>query len=276
MIAYPDSNERTHCARVGLALLLLAAFVPGILGEPVAGHSSRQRSLAIPPSVVSSERLDNRSVNQRFRAARVSKRYTGHNTSFEEDRRPLTPARYAWRNFGFAASFQAGGTVWFTREEGPQARLTFPGAALTAEPRGEGASVQKALYYVGPAENWRSASHFERVRYPHIYPGIDLVFIANSGQLEYNFEVSPHADPSVIRMHYENARAGLDGEGNLRVDFAGTTILQRRPRAFQRDGMRRRAIACRYRLEETGDVTLGMASYDRNSPLIVDPVLIFS
>jgi hypothetical protein len=228
---------------LGLAMLLLAAFVPTILGEPVSGRSLR--SLAISPS-------------------------------FEEDRRPLAPARYAWRNLGFVASFQAGGSVLLSGADGPAARLTFPGSALTSEPRGEAASVQKALYYVGPSGNWRSASHFERVRYPQIYPGIDLVFITNSGQLEYNFEVSPHADPSVIRMHYENARAGLDGEGNLRVDFAGTTILQRRPQAFQRDGMRMRAIACNYRLEETGDVTLRTASYDRNSPLVVDPVLIFS
>src|SRR5260370_36884359 len=132
MIRYPDSNERTLRAHVGLALLLLAAFLPASMGEPVTGRLLRQRSLAIPPSVVSSERLDNRSQNRRFRAARVSKRYTGHNTSFEEDRRPLAPVRYAWRNSGFVASFQAGGTVWFTSQEGPPARLTFPGAALTA------------------------------------------------------------------------------------------------------------------------------------------------
>ena len=106
MIRYPDSNKRTLRAHVGLALLLLAAFLPASMGEPVTGRSLR--SLVIAPS-------------------------------FEEDPQPLAPVRYAWRTSGFVASLQAGGTVWFTSQEGPSARLTFPGAALTSEPRGEGA-----------------------------------------------------------------------------------------------------------------------------------------
>ena len=196
--------------------------------------------------------------------------------SFEEDQRPLAAARYAWRNSGFVASFQAGGTVLFTSPEGAPARLTFPGAASTAEPRGEGPSLPRALYYLGPAANWRSASRFQRIRYPQIYPGIDLVFLTHSGQLEYNFEIAAHADPGVLRMHYDNASVALDGQGNLRIDRGGTTILQRRPQAFQSQGGHRRAIACHYRLAETGEVTLQTARYDRNAALIVDPVLVFS
>ena len=71
---------------LGLAMLLLATFVPAIMGEPV---SRSLRSLAISPS-------------------------------FEEEQRPLAPARYSWLNSGFTASFQAGGTVLFTSEGGPQ------------------------------------------------------------------------------------------------------------------------------------------------------------
>src|SRR5712691_11206845 len=100
---------------LGLAMTSLATFVPAIMGEPVTGRSLR--SLATSPS-------------------------------FEEDQRPLAPARYSWRNSRFTASFQAGGTVLLTSVDGPQARLTFPGAAITAEPRGEGPTLQKALYYV--------------------------------------------------------------------------------------------------------------------------------
>ena len=53
---------------LGLAALLLASFLPAVLGEPVATRSLRQRNLAASPS-------------------------------FEEDRRPLAPAHYSWRTF---------------------------------------------------------------------------------------------------------------------------------------------------------------------------------
>src|ERR1700686_1535375 len=230
----PVRSNRRRFFCLGLATLFSGSFLPAIMGEPAAGGALRQRNLVTPPS-------------------------------FEEDQRPLAPARYSWRNSGFVASFEAGGSVLLSSTEGAPARLTFPGAASRSEPRGEGWTVEQGLYYIGPAENWRSASHFERVRYAQIYPGIDLVFLTNSGRLEYNFEISAHADPGVIRMHYENARVGLDGEGNLQVDMAGTRILQRRPQAFQSNGGRRRSIACNYQLEEAGEVTLRMASYDRNS-----------
>src|ERR1700730_4772769 len=108
--------------------------------------------------------------------------------TFEENRQPLAPPHYSWRNSSIQASLEAGGTVLFRSMDGRTARLTFPGAAITAEPRGEGPTVQKALYYIGPAKNWRSAPHFDRVRYAQVYPGIDLVFVTSSSQLEYNFE----------------------------------------------------------------------------------------
>src|ERR1700680_1553144 len=97
MISYTEPNERLHCyARVGLALLLLATFLPAILGGPFASGSLRQRSPAAAPS-------------------------------FEEDQRPLAAARYAWRNSGFTASFQAGGTVLFSSVDGPPGPPHLPG-----------------------------------------------------------------------------------------------------------------------------------------------------
>ncbi len=48
-------------------------------------------------------------------------------------------------------------------------------------------------YFLGndPAM-WRTnVPHYQRVRYPQVYPGIDLVYYGNPRQLEYDFIVAP-------------------------------------------------------------------------------------
>ena len=55
----------------------------------------------------------------------------------------------------------------------------------------------KVNYFLGndPA-GWRTGiATFARVRYPEIYPGVDAVLYGAGRQLEYDFVVSPGADP---------------------------------------------------------------------------------
>src|SRR5262249_39076737 len=55
----------------------------------------------------------------------------------------------------------------------------------------------KANYFFGndPAA-WRTnVPTYGRVRYRDVYPGVDLVYYGNGGQLEYDFVVAPGADP---------------------------------------------------------------------------------
>ena len=196
-------------------------------------------------------------------------------STFEEDRSAPGALRYAWRGSGVRASLEPGGTVLLTSGDGPPVQITFPGANIASTPQGESPNIEKTFYYIGSPENWRSASHFDRVRYAQLYPGIDLVFVINAGQLEFNFEISPHADPRLIRIHYE-ARVSLDHAGNLHAAVSDAEIIQRRPHAFQAAGPSARDIDCSYRLKGDSDVVLQTAGYNRNAALTVDPVLIFS
>jgi len=56
------------------------------------------------------------------------------------------------------------------------------------------------------------------VRYENVYPGIDVVYYGNQGQLEYDFVVRPGADPKSIRF-------GLEGGGALKLDAQGDLVL---------------------------------------------------
>jgi hypothetical protein len=49
--------------------------------------------------------------------------------------------------------------------------------------------------------HWRvGASHYGKVEYQDLYPGIDLVYYGKERQLEYDFVVAPGANPSAIRL----------------------------------------------------------------------------
>ena len=195
--------------------------------------------------------------------------------SFEEDRSDASP-RYIWRIPGTAVMLKNGGSIAVIESAGVQAHITFVGANARSEPRGELQSGSKAIYYVGPAEAWRTGSHFDRIRYPGIYPGIDLVFVTTGDRLEYNFEISPFADPGVIRIHYAGAYLHLTYGGDLQMHAGMGTITQRRPMAFQNVPGQQPHVTCEYRLKNHHEAVLRVGLYDRANPLFIDPVLDFS
>ena len=136
----------------------------------------------------------------------------------------------------------------------------------------EGLDLQPGItsYFIGrDPRKWRAGvPHYAKVRYRDIYPGIDLVYYGNrAGRLEYDFVVSPGADPALIQMAY-NRPVHRDAGGDLRV--AGVT--QKRPRVWQGA----REIACSYQTTSSGGVSIHLAEYDHRRELVIDPVLEYS
>jgi Beta-propeller repeat len=195
--------------------------------------------------------------------------------SFEEDR-SHTAERYVWRTSGTAVSLAAGGELFIQWSTGGEARLGFTGAGVRSQPHGEAASESKTIYYLGPLQAWRSASHFERVRYSGIYPGINAVFFTAGNRLEYNFEIAPFADPEVIRIHNAGSSFELTRGGDLEMHAGNAILTQRRPLVFQNVRGRMRYIACDYRLKNGHEADLRLGPYDRGEALFIDPVLDFS
>jgi hypothetical protein len=195
--------------------------------------------------------------------------------SFEEDRWEGA-GYYTWRTNGTSVSLNSGGRVSIRWSAGNELRISFPGAISRSKAQGEVPSVIKTLYYLGPAEASRTGQHFERVRYQGIYPGIDLVFVTKGDRLEYNFEIAPHADPSVIRMHYDGFVVDITRAKDIEL-FAGNVVIkQRRPVALQNVRGQVRAVRCDYRIGSGHDIGLRLGNYDRTQPLFIDPVLDFS
>ena len=66
----------------------------------------------------------------------------------------------------------------------------------------------KSNYFLGndPAKWRQGVPQFARVRYENVYPGINLVFYGNQGQLEYDFQVEPGSDPAQAELEFNGAK----------------------------------------------------------------------
>jgi hypothetical protein len=131
--------------------------------------------------------------------------------------------------------------------------------------------------YSGPHSQWREGiPTYARVRYRSVYPGIDAVYHGRAGQLEYDFNVAPEADPGQITMRLSGARSlSIAHNGDLLVRLPHGTVRQTQPVAYQRVAGQRVPVTARYRLTREG-IGFALGAYDRSHPLVIDPVLSYA
>ena len=158
-------------------------------------------------------------------------------------------------------------------------RMQLAGADPAAAATGASPLPGKSNYFIGnePANWHRNIPQFARVRYQDVYPGVDLVYYGNQGQLEYDFEVAPGADPSSIAWRFQGQdKAQLDGGGNLVLATGNGEVTLNAPRIYQQFGSEQRPVAGRFALRDDGKVGFELSAYDRARALVIDPVLTYS
>ena len=73
-------------------------------------------------------------------------------------------------------------------------------------------------YFVGQdSSQWKNGlKQYAQLTARDVYPGIDMVYYGTQGQLEYDFQVKPGADPGVIRIQHGGAdSADVDDQGGV-------------------------------------------------------------
>ena len=154
-------------------------------------------------------------------------------------------------------------------------------AGSNADPRISGLEQQPGAvnYFVGnDPKKWRTKiPTYAKVRYENVYPGIDVVYYGNQGQLEYDFVVRPGADPKSIRFGLEGGGAlKLDAQGDLVLGETGREIRFRKPSLYQEQGGKKTHVPGRYVLLGAREVGFQIAAYDPGQPLMIDPLLNYS
>jgi len=148
-------------------------------------------------------------------------------------------------------------------------RLRFEGAQPVC-PVGQERLLGKANYFVGNREV-TGISEFGKIAYRAIYPGIDLVFYGRNGDLEYDFIVTPGADPNQIRMKVSaanNVQMTAD-QGILMGE-----IHKQKPRVYQTKSGTEEEVESRLVLADGGRISFFIGKYDRHLPLIIDPRIV--
>lgn len=136
-------------------------------------------------------------------------------------------------------------------------------------------------YFIGndPAK-WRTKiPTYAKLHYKEAYPGIDLAYYGNQGKLEYDFIVAPGADPNQIKLAFEGAsEMTVADSGDLRLTTALGEVRVQKPIVYQleKDG-HKTLVAGNYVAspKNLSHVQIQLAAYDREKPLVIDPVVDF-
>jgi hypothetical protein len=167
-------------------------------------------------------------------------------------------------------------------------RMHLEGANSAARISGASPLPGKSNYFIGndPSKWHRDVPQFARVQYQSVYPGVDLVYYGNKGQLEYDFKVAPGSDPSQIALSFNGASARIDNAGisgnagDLILSTSGGDVRFRAPRIYQpatsplsKDA---KDIAGSFRQLADNKIGFTVGAYDRSRELVIDPVLSYS
>ena len=157
-------------------------------------------------------------------------------------------------------------------------RLTFPGANPAPQIQGEQPLPGRSNYLIGSdPQRWLIAvPHYARVRYHEVFPGVDVLYYVNEGQLEYDFIVQPGSSSDTIRIAANGAqRIEQSDSGSLVLKTASGGVKLHKPTAYQQGPDGQREVACDYVLGKD-ELRFALGDYDRNQVLRIDPVLSYS
>ncbi len=198
---------------------------------------------------------------------------------FEANRGQIAPV-YAFRSRhnGLDARFRPHGMeVLLGSDVVHPLRIDFVGSH--AVPEGKQPLTGHTNYFLHQDRSlWlRDVQLVSEVEYPELYRGVSLSFYGNDQELEHDFRVDPGADPSSICMHVRGA-SGLhvQSDGDLAVVVGNSTMVLRRPVAYQPGVNGRAMVEASFRLSAAGDIRFFVGRYDHSKPLILDPVMVFS
>jgi hypothetical protein len=283
-------SSRSNAAFRGL---LVAVFTLPVAASVLLGLSFRHTQKAASSRLASPLQASSHSASADH-AARQAQSVLGQlPLMFEPNRgQAASPVKFLARGSGYTLFLDTtGATLGMQTRSGDSnsgdsnkaserfVRMKMLGANPAATTTGTGLLPGKSNYFIGNDKSkWHSGiPQFSRVQYKSVYPGIDLVFYGKQGQLEYDFQVAPGADPTQAELQFEGAtKLDLQGGDLILTGAEEGGLRLQAPQIYQRDGDRRQPVAGRFILRGHDRVGFEIGSYDRSRELVIDPILVFA
>jgi len=132
-------------------------------------------------------------------------------------------------------------------------------------------------YYLGDKLTWASeVKSFKRQIQKGIYQGVDLYLFVNDDKLKYELYLDKSANEKAIKLRYQGLSQIKISKGNLVINTSVNSIVEYRPYAYQIIEGIEVEVACVYHLKNNILSFAFPNDYNRNYPLVIDPVLEFS
>ena len=134
-------------------------------------------------------------------------------------------------------------------------------------------------YLIGndPDAWYTDIPNYAKVKYNGIYPGIDLVYYGNESELEYDFIVRPEGNPEDIVMTFDTKeKVRIDKQGDLVLSSGKSELIMRAPIAYQSKEYERKSVNAQFKLLADNKFCFKVGKYDRDEPLVIDPVIVYS
>ncbi len=182
-------------------------------------------------------------------------------------------SQWTARGLGYAFRFEKTGTAM--RLGDSTLRMTFENSNPSAPFAGLDHSAHPTNSFRG--HTYQRIENFARLRRTGIYPGIDLLYYSRNGELEYDFEIAPNADPSQIALTIQGAdSAHLNDHGDLVLSLASKELIERAPSVYQRlESGEIVSVPASYKIGKDGAVRFNLGDYDRSAALVIDPAIAY-
>jgi len=158
--------------------------------------------------------------------------------------------------------------------------MKLDGASKNPKMAGSAMLAGKSNYFIGNDKSkWHTGvANYKNVKYSAIYPGIDLLYYGtNQRTLEYDFVVSPGADPTKIAILFDGASSLRIGEdGTLIIGVGDGEVVLKAPVTYQMIDGSRLSVDSHFVLKEERRVAFAVGDYDVKEKLVIDPVLSYS
>lgn len=158
-------------------------------------------------------------------------------------------------------------------------QMKISGTNPTAHVEGIEPLKGKLNYFIGKdPKGWRTnVSTYGKVLYRQIYTGIDLVYYGHRQQIEYDFKISPRANPRVIALQFLGADSfEVDNHGDLVFQTPEGEVRQSKPNIYQERAGCKSKIDGGYVIKKNKQIGFKIGRYDRHRALIIDPILVYS
>ena len=141
----------------------------------------------------------------------------------------------------------------------------------------EGESKFFENYYLGDKLNWATeVKSYKKQLHKEIYDHIDASYYVQNNHLKYEFIVAKHGNPQAIKMKYKGmSKLSLNNE-NLLINTSVNTITEYKPYAYQMINDIEIEVVCNYKVYNKIVSFNFPEGYNKNFPLIIDPILKFS